>query len=437
MARNFRIFEKKRGNRRTGSRKLGAAGEALFFAVFLLLGCAGLAALVTTLVIPEWRVNHEFLPHSCTVLQTRSASILREGSTLYRPEIEIQYQIGDESYVVRTYDIQTVRGSGYSADETATQQILGHFRPGQQLVCWYDPLSPGTAVLVRGSQWWVWLTFLVPTSFIIIGGGGLAWSALSWGKSEERRAALVQRANSLDLFDPDGRAGNDYPNIPSGANITNSPGTRLRFRLPVAVSPALALSTVLVACLLWNGIVGVAAVLAIRSHLDGRPDWLLTACVIPFALAGLALIGFFVRQLLMATGIGRTLVEISDHPLHPGRNYGVFVSHTGRLQVNQLEMLLVCDEEATFRHGTNTRTETRRVYQQPVLLQSDLEMHPGMPFEATCDVAIPADAMHSFKADHNEVNWKLIVKGAIAGWPDYERSFPLIVQPGSNGTSSA
>ena len=51
LARSFRLYEKKRGNRRTGSSKLGTAGEAVFFAALVLLGCAGLAVLFATWVI--------------------------------------------------------------------------------------------------------------------------------------------------------------------------------------------------------------------------------------------------------------------------------------------------------------------------------------------------------------------------------------------------
>ncbi len=39
--------------------------------------------------------------------------------------------------------------------------------------------------------------------------------------------------------------------------------------------------------------------------------------------------------------------------------------------------------------------------------------------------------MHSFQADHNEVSWKLIVKGRVNNWPDYEREFQIVVQPGN------
>ena len=31
--------------------------------------------------------------------------------------------------------------------------------------------------------------------------------------------------------------------------------------------------------------------------------------------------------------------------------------------------------------------------------------------------------MHSFKSDHNEVQWKLVVRADLAGWPSFERRF--------------
>ena len=43
--------------------------------------------------------------------------------------------------------------------------------------------------------------------------------------------------------------------------------------------------------------------------------------------------------------------------------------------------------------------------------------------------------MHSFQSNHNEVNWKLIVKGDVVGWPSYERVFQIVVTP-ANGHST-
>jgi len=432
MARNFRFYEKKRGNRRTGSRTLGSAGEVVFFALFLFLGCAGLAAVVLLLIVPEWRVNHEFIEHTCIVLDKQIAEQQDDEDTLYRPEVNIEYQIGGQTYRVWTYDVHMAYSSGLDDKQVELEPFL----VGQRCPCWYDPLDPGRAVLVRQASWWVWLALVVPLSFILIGGGGVIYRILHWGKSAERRAVIAQRVQQRDLFNTNGDAQREFPNVPDGADITNSPGTMLKFRLPIASSPGWALFGVSLACLLWNGIVAVFVAIAIAGHLDGDPDWILTLFTIPFLLVGILLVVMFIRQLLVTTGIGPTLTEVSEHPLHPGESCRLFVSQSGRLKVNSIEVLLVCEEEATYRQGTDTRTETREVHRQRIFRREGFEVHRGLPFEAECELAVPVGAMHSFKADHNEVNWKVVVEGDVAGWPDYKRYFPVIVRPG-NGRADA
>jgi len=400
----------------------------LFFAAFFLLGLAGLAAIFATLVVPEWRVNHVFVRHPCIVRDKRVAEARSEDGTLYRPELQIEYEFGGQRHRIWTYDI---RGA-FSSGQREKQAILDQFVVGQQYDCWLNPHNPSEAVLVRGYSWWLWLSFIVPVSFILIGGGGLIYTALTWGKSAERRAAMAQRVPKLNL-DGLGRVKGEFPSIPLDAHITNSPGTTLAFRLPADVSPAWALLATLVACLFWNGVVSGLAVSAVRSHLEGRPDWFLTCFVIPFLIVGIGLIVFFLRQLVVATGIGPTLVEISDHPIQPGKTYRLFLSQAGRLRLNSLELLLVCDEEATYRQGTDTRVESRRVYQQQIFRRERFEVRRGVPFEAECELVVPPGVMHSFKSEHNEISWKLMVRIDAAGWPVYERCFPVIVYPGRLG----
>lgn len=425
MAPKFRFYEKKRGNRRTGSRTLGSLGEAGFFAALFLLGCAGLVVLLATLVVPEYRANHVFEPAQCVVRDKQLGRKDTAEGPHFRPEIRIEYQVAGETYVVWTYDIR----QAYSADQEKAQAILDQFAVGQKYPCWYDPEDPKVAVLVRGYSWWFWLLFLVPVSFVVTGGAGLLYAAWTWGKSAERRAAPGSRPAPLPRGDGWPHPQSEYPAIPSPAGITNSPGTELAFRLPLAGSPSFRLVVWLLVALGWNGIVSIFAAWAIGAHLAGGPDWVLTGFTIPFALAGLGLIVFFFRQLVLATWIGPTLVEVSDQPLRPGRRYEVFLSQAGRLRVNSLEVLFVCEEEATFRHGTNTRTETVRVFQQPVFRKENFQLVHGVPFEVRFPLEVPAGAMHSFQSENNEINWKLIVVGDVAGWPSFQRSFPVIVYP--------
>ncbi len=177
------------------------------------------------------------------------------------------------------------------------------------------------------------------------------------------------------------------------------------------------------------------AVIAIRRHMAGRPDWFLTLFIVPCVLLGLAAIGFFLRQLLVTTGIGPTLMEISDHPFEPGGQYCLFLSQSGRLTINSMGVWLVCEEAATYRQGTNTRTETQEVHRQELFCRQQFQIERGLRFETEIELSVPEGAMHSFKADHNEINWALAVEGDVVGWPRYKRSFPVIVRP-ANGDSS-
>ncbi len=433
MARAFRYYGKKRGHRRTGSPKLGSVGEAAFFAALLLLGCGGLVWLFSTLILPEWRVNHEFVETTCKVLDKRIGEMQADDGPLYRPEFKIAYTVGGATYRDWRYDIwhyDTRRG--YSSGRENSQAILDRFAvydaaSGNRCPCWYDPMNPSVVVLVRGYRWWVWPLFTVPASFIIIGAGGLVYTLLRWGKSAERRSAVGRRAGPRDFFRPNGNGDRRYPFVPQGGDMTNSPGTKLKFRLAMAGAAGWALFGMLAFCVVWNGAVAVLAVMAIRGHLAGKP-WLLTLFVVPFLLIGVGAIVYFLRRLLVAAGIGPTRLEISEHPLQPGGQYRLFFSQSGRLRIKALRVSLACEEAATYRQGTNARTETRQVYRQELFRREDFEIS-GQPFESDIELSLPAGAMHSFAADHNEINWTLVVEGEAAGWPNYRRAFPVIVRP--------
>jgi hypothetical protein len=475
LARKLRYYGKKRGARRTGSKTLGSAGEAVFFLALLLLGCVGLGLGIAWLVIPEWRVNNRFVEHSCTVLDKRLAVRAGESAApaadqsveaggaraasdgvsgrqsaaeeppaadgaMYRAEVQIEYRIGGETFRTWTYDIATARDlpNSYSSNRDEQEALLEAFivdpQKPRRYACWYDPADPNVVVLVRGYSGWLWLVFAVPISFILIGGGGAIYALFNLGKSAERRAAMAQWAQR-ELFGNNGRRGRRYPTVPNGADMTNSPGTRLRFRLPVGVSPGWKLFLTLAACVAWNGAVVVLLVIAIARHAAGAVEPWRFLLLAPFVLIGAGLIGYLIRQLLMATGIGPTFVEISDHPLKPGGQYRLFLSQAGRLKFRSLCVALVCEEEAAYRQGTNTRAETRQVYRQELLCREDFRIERGRPFESESELTVPEGAMHSFKADHNEIRWKVVVSGEPAGWPRYERAFRVIIHPASGRSS--
>lgn len=421
---SFRTRHGIRGRSRPGSKQLGRGCGALFFGIFLLFGIGGTVGVFLGIVRPLWRANHVYVEGRCAVLDKRVVESRGDDSTTYRPEIHIKYNVGGREFQTWTYDAARVSSSG----RAGKQKIIDQYSVGREYPCWYDPDDPSKAVLVRGFSW-AYLFILIPLVFLAVGGGGIYYSL--WGGKKARREKV--EAGSAAEFGGDAGHGTtagveQYPTVPDG-DLSDSPGTTLKYQLAASMSPGYALLGILFAALFWNGITSIFVGIAVKSHLDRRPEWFLTIFIIPFVLIGLVLILAFFRQLLVTTGIGRTAAEISDHPLRPGGSYQVWVSQSGNLQVNDFRVLLVCEEEASYRQGTSTRTETKRVYESEVFRNEAFEIQKGLTYEAKCDVRVPTEAMHSFEGGHNKIHWKLLVKGDVAGWPDFDRNFKLVVVP--------
>lgn len=335
MAQLFRVFEKKRGERRTGSKIVGRIWEAAFFGLLFLLGAAALTQVVT-------------------------AEVLNSA-------------------------------------------------PG---------LSLG-----------FWLLVLVLASFVLIGGSGVLWTVFHTGTSAERRAAIAKTAGSIDLISEAVPMPREYPTLPADSNLTNSPGVALSYRLPTVESPIWSLLAAAVFCLAWNGVAAALTVWATRSWSSEHPEWLLSALLVPAHAVGAWSIYYFLRQLVVHTAMGPTIVEISNHPLYPGGRYELLISQTGNLRMKLLTVRLVCEEEVTYHQGTDVRHETRAVYEQEIVRLGDFIIEPGSTFEKEVEFAIPVEAMHSFISGHNSVNWRIVVSAQAEQWPPQVRSFPLIVYP--------
>lgn len=425
MARWFRLYEKKRGSRRTGSQSFGRLVAAIFSATAFFGGLGFLSLIVATLILPEWRVNRTFVETTCTVIDKRLAQRELNESPVYRAEVLVHYEVGDVLHRLWTYDI----ARAFTPDDQAERENLAHFEIGARYPCWYDPHAPSTAVLVRGYTWSNWLIMLVPASFIIVGGTGLAYVLVSAGKSAERRAADHQRPRVAATFSHNGSALNPHPHVPQPGTLLGAPGTHEAYRLPVTRSvpwPALMLAGLTLAVVAAGATFGLMAAASFRR---GQPDWLLTAFAATWIALGAGGLGYAARRLLRRATLGRTIVEISGLPLYPGSKYRVFVSQAGRLTLNRLSLRLVCEERATFRQGTNTRQHARKVQEQDLFVRQDVTIDPRSPLEVVCDLVVPDDVMHSFTAAHNEVCWYLLLEGQVDQHPPFRRRFPVVMHP--------
>ncbi|MBI1248065.1 hypothetical protein GC197_09515 [bacterium] len=430
MPRWFRIWEKKRGSRRTVSRVVATVGETFFFSALFFFGVIFTAMTIASVVLETWPMRAmfpqvAFVEGECTIQETRVVQTGTEQYPHYQPEAMVLLELPG-----RQYHRWTLRRSPitYSTSEAAWKRLDG-YEPGWIYRCWYDPESPGQSiVLERTPSYGLWVIFLVLISFIVIGGIGLIYTLLLMGISVERRSALANRAKSLELLREEIPM-EAYPSIPNDANLTNSPGVRLAFRLPIEVSPGWWLLATLIFSLLWSGMAAVFFIAALGKHLAGDPDWMLTIVSLPTIAVALASIYAFLLEVTSHTRVGPTGLEISSHPLYPGKEYRVYVTQAGKMKIKSLRIFLICEEAATFLQGTDVRSESKRVVDQLVATAKNVEIKPGLPFEAEYQLKVPEGSMHSFKSDHNAIHWKLVVQIDAEHLKRLSRSFPIVVYP--------
>ena len=434
-----RFFAKKRGHRQTGSREWGVVGDGLFHGTLLAAGLFFGGLLVTGVAAPEWRINHEFRPARGTILakglaRTTVADPPAAVITNWRPCLLVRYEAQGR--------LQEAWSQGSAVENTPDREVarrrLDAWALGAEIPCWYDPASPRTVVLRRGYNWWLWLlSLLLPGALVLIGGSGLVRGLRSWGKSEERLAASAGLGELLDPLAQPALAAPGFPAVPTWDDLVNSPGTILRHRLPIESPESWTLVGFGLFALLWNAVVVVLAVGAGLDLLGGRIDWWLFALLVPFLAVGIGGVVLFVRSLVLATAIGPTQLEISDHPLLPGGRYEVLLAQGGTGTFQSLELTLELEEQATFRQGTDTRTEHLVVRRHPVAGFRDVAAPPHSRFEARTVVEIPPDAMHSFTSAHNAVRWRLVVRGTAQKWPAFSRVFPVVVFPPAGDVAPA
>lgn len=244
----------------------------------------------------------------------------------------------------------------------------------------------------------------------------------------ERREAMVSGAGETE------HRGEPRPRLESLANLPKLrrppvAGKRLAFRLPGRKRSLVwfVFTAVATLCAL-----GIAVTLGMRfRHSLGENEFdysALTMALFSLAVGIWAAIGF-VRQAMRLSAFGPTILEISEFPLRPGEKVGVFLFQPGRFRFKLLEVLLVCEEVATYTQGTDIQTERRQVVQERLFRHRGVQVTPKAPFETQFEFELPPGAMHSFSSSNNQIQWKIVVQTLAKGWPQFEQVFPVVVSP--------
>lgn len=335
----------------------------------------------------------------CTVRSSQVRSHEGDDSTTYSVDILYRYEVEGETYLSNRYGFIGGSSSGYHGKAAIVKQHA----PGTRTVCYVAPEDPADAVL-RKDFHPIYLLLLIPPVFFLIGLAGV------YGQMKQLRAAPGQ-----DRFLPADARHDEGFSVSESGPVTLKP----------SASPLMKWVGSIIFCLFWNGIVSVFVVQAWQAWKAGHTDWFLTIFLIPFVLVGLGSL-LLVLYFFLALFNPRPRVTLGSVSLRLGDSTSLEWSVKGRRGgIRAFTIKLEGREEATYRRGTDTRTDKNVFVSLPVVV-----FDHGLPTgSGSAELNIPGGAMHSFTATHNKIVWYLKVHGEIARWPDIEDEYLLAIQP--------
>lgn len=412
----------------------GFWGEPVVYVFIFLAGLVFFGIQLRYWAVPRLTLHQEFVRTRGTILDLRVAERNFGNEVRYRPEIFVEYSVNGISYSNWTYDYQTFHtDQNFSPDPRKALNALAPFKSGEKVDCRYRSDNPSDVFVVWESGLLGWFFLALSFLLVLLGVAGFFFSFRLSTLSDERK--LARSSRSVDspfqhLLEAPSRS--DWPTVPDIRVVNESPGTHLAFRLPLGNRPLFPLIGLAVFTLAWNIVAWTILFQSFFHPAENRTDQIIEILLRSlFFGVGIILFVSVLRQVLQAFGLGLTLLEISDHPIYPGRRYRVLLRQTGLLRFRRFAVDATCEEIARFHQGTDTITNRKTVFNQTLFEREDFETTASMPLEQEFFLQLPLQAMHSFRMENNEIAWKLKIEIQVAGWPEIRLECPIIVQPAS------
>lgn len=446
-----------------GLSKMGLIGMGLFFGLFAVAGLVS-GYFVAYKPISNVVSAKSWVSESCTIVSSSVEESHDSDGSTYSVHMTFSYEFEGEAFEGEGYDFSIGSSSGYSGKA----EIVEAYPAGMVTTCWVNPDAPWESVVNREPGLFL-LWGLFPLPFLAVGVGGLAWILFFNKPSDEtrkardiqpgERATVLGRA-SAGLFAAifPGRRRADSGRRAHGAVVGGATAQRSMMQgtsvqaswddsrgwrsqssttttsasssrgfsgplvLEAATSPKAVLIFLAIFTVFWNGIVAIFVTVGLNSS-----DGCFKLFIIPFVLAGIGLIGGTIYQALATTNPRPRLVLSESQP-----TLGTECSLEWRLEgrnvtLDKLTIKLEGREAATYTRGTDTTTDHETFF-EAVLYDQVPRIRRG-----TVTVSIPEKTMPSFKADNNEIEWRISVRGDIPRWPDIREDFPFTVYPPSGG----
>jgi hypothetical protein len=367
-----------------------------FFLIFFGIGSASGYFLVFP-ALTKYLNADEWIETPCVVQSSRVKSHDSDDGTTYSVDIVYEYNFNGQAFRSGKYRFIGGSSSGYAGKAA----VVDRYPPGRQTICYVNPDDPAEAVLIRtmGPEA---LLALIPLIFMIVGLGGFIYA--------------LRMDNATGAVGPAGTAPGSPVRVDAGSG---------RMILKPQSSAAGKIIVSMAVAAFWNGIVSVFVYQAYAGWRAGNPEYFLMLFLIPFVLIGLVLIGGIFYFILAAFN-PRPTISLATHILRPGDATAVDWNTSGNVyNIREFKLLLIGEETATYRRGTDTYTDRHTFYEKILAASADPEtLRRGQTI-----LRVPSPTMHSFKSDNNAIVWKIRLQCEVPRWPDIKEDFEITVYP--------
>ena len=339
-----------------------------------------------------------------------------DDSTTYSAEFEYEYVVEGQKLSNDRYSFFQINGSRGKANA-----LIAAHPVGSKTQVYYDPNQTSDSVMTLEFPSSAYIGFFVPLIFVLVGGTIFVGAAFfGWAKPKSKDFSGYTSAISSESVKS------------TDSKDEKSARPRLRgdmldedFDGPLILKPSISkwamFFGLLGVCIFWNGIVSLFLYQVVD---EGFPIFL-SLFMIPFVLVGLVLTGAVIYCFL-ALFNPKIEIALSNGAIPLGGEFDLaweVIGNATRFQ--KLKIWVEGEEAATYRQGTDTRTDTNTFQVIPaaeVTNQSEIQF-------GTASISIPEDTCHTFKSDHNEIKWTVKVHGDIPYWPDVNSTLEFRVKP--------
>ncbi len=375
---------------RCAQKASGAGCLRLFFVPFFLAGTA-LFFFLTVRPAVEVLNARNWQETPCVIDSSRVVAHSGKGTT-YSIEIVYHYNNAGRILTSKQYSFAVGATSGRSAKAAAVER----YPPGMETFCFINPEAPENAVIDRGLQ------------------GEFAFGAIGLVFALPGALGLIFAGRLSELRRP--TPGGLPASVPGGGG----PGA-----LQPSSTPMRKFLGMLIFAAIWNGFVGVFVYFFFFAEDVQRTPFFAKAIILLFALIGVAtIIGVLSNFLALFNPRIQLTAPSTSVPLGGELSFTWIV--TGRAgMLRKLRIVFEGREEATYKRGTSTSTDTRVFAEIPVFETTEREFLT----QGSARIAVPANLMHTFEGGRNKVLWRLKVAGEIPRWPDVADEYPIVVLP--------